>query len=74
MLLQLHTLQLYKLLHYSFRSYGSKEACIACNSGDSVETVTNKLTGFLCEPSPIALSKAISALVNGHDLAVRMGR
>jgi hypothetical protein len=49
-------------LHYSFRSYGSKEGCIACNSGGSVETVTNKLIGFLCEPSSIAFSKAVSAI------------
>ncbi|RCV07847.1 hypothetical protein SETIT_1G278700v2 [Setaria italica] len=40
----------------------AKKPVIACNSGGPVETIANELTGFICEPSPIELLKAISTL------------
>ncbi|KAL6634938.1 hypothetical protein ACP70R_027609 [Stipagrostis hirtigluma subsp. patula] len=52
----------------------AKKPVIACNSGGPVETVINELTGFLCEPSAIEFSKAMSRLVNDPDLAIRMGK
>ena len=35
---------------------------IACNSGGPLETVLNDVTGFLCDPNPLAFSTAMKKI------------
>lgn len=40
---------------------------IACNSGGPLETVLNDVTGFLCDPNPLAFSTAMKKIVEKKD-------
>ncbi|KAH7676897.1 GDP-Man:Man(2)GlcNAc(2)-PP-dolichol alpha-1,6-mannosyltransferase protein [Dioscorea alata] len=51
----------------------AQKPVIACNSGGPVETVKDKVTGFLCDPTPQDFSKPMSQLITDPELAVRMG-
>lgn len=51
----------------------AQKPVIACNSGGPVETVKDKVTGFLCDPTPLDFSKPMSQLITDPELAVRMG-
>ncbi|CAL9029161.1 unnamed protein product [Prunus brigantina] len=46
---------------------------IACNSGGPVETVTDGVTGFLCEGNPREFSLAMAKLIQDPQMAQRMG-
>ena len=36
---------------------------IACNSGGPLETIINNVTGFLCDPNPLAFSTAMKKMI-----------
>ncbi|KAK4752959.1 hypothetical protein SAY87_021757 [Trapa incisa] len=46
---------------------------IACNSGGPVETIKNGVTGFLCDPTPLAFSNAMAQLIDDPRRADTMG-
>ncbi|KAM7278690.1 hypothetical protein ACFE04_005824 [Oxalis oulophora] len=46
---------------------------IACNSGGPVETVKDGVTGFLCEPTPLAFSLAMAKFTQDPEMARKMG-
>lgn len=46
---------------------------IACNSGGPVETIRHRLTGYLCDPTPLEFSRAMARLINDPQMAERMG-
>nr|XP_029120030.1 alpha-1,3/1,6-mannosyltransferase ALG2 isoform X2 [Elaeis guineensis] len=52
----------------------AQKPVIACNSGGPVETIKHGVTGFLCDPTPLKFSQAMSMLVSDPDMAVRMGK
>ncbi|KAJ0979660.1 hypothetical protein J5N97_015134 [Dioscorea zingiberensis] len=52
----------------------AQKPVIACNSGGPVETVKDRVTGFLCDPTPLDFSNAMSQLMAEPDMAVRMGK
>ncbi|EHA8590934.1 putative Sucrose synthase 2 [Cocos nucifera] len=52
----------------------AQKPVIACNSGGPVETIKHGVTGFLCDPTPLEFSRAMSRLVTDPEMAVRMGK
>jgi alpha-1,3/alpha-1,6-mannosyltransferase len=46
---------------------------IACNSGGPVETVKDGVTGFLCEPTPLAFSLVMAKFTQDPEMAKKMG-
>ena len=46
---------------------------IACNSGGPLETVLNDVTGFLCDPNPLAFSTAMKKIAKSKDATESFG-
>ena len=50
-----------------------KRPVIACKSGGPLETVSDRKTGFLCDPTPESFGEAMLKFVNDKSLAMEMG-
>ena len=46
---------------------------IACNSGGPLETIINDVTGFLCDPNPLAFSTAMKKIIDKENTAESFG-
>ena len=55
----------------------SKRVVLACNSGGPLESILDKETGYLCEPTQEAFGEAMYSIIktskNDLNLMIRMG-
>lgn len=51
----------------------AQKPVIARNSGGLVETITNGVTGYLCDPTPLEFSLAMAKFIQNPQMAERMG-
>ena len=55
-------------------AFASRRAVITCrDSGGPAELVKDGVNGFVCEPTPESLARAMRRLADDHALAERMG-
>lgn len=55
-------------------AFASRKAVVTCrDSGGPAELVTDGVQGFVCDPAPEALARALRQLSDDRDLAERMG-
>ena len=56
-------------------AFASRKAVVTCHdSGGPAELVTDGTTGFVCDPTPDALARALRRLADDRSLAERMGQ
>ena len=56
-------------------AFASAKAVVTCrDSGGPAELVEDGVNGFVCEPTPDALGRAIARLMDDRPLAETMGR
>ncbi len=56
-------------------AFSSGKAVVTCaDSGGPAELVQDGVNGFVCEPTPVALARALRALMEDERLAARMGQ
>lgn len=56
-------------------AFASRKAVVTCHdSGGPAELVTDGTTGFVCDPTPEALARALRRLADDRSLAERMGQ
>ncbi|XP_072109619.1 alpha-1,3/1,6-mannosyltransferase ALG2 [Mobula birostris] len=51
----------------------TRRPVIAANSGGPLESVQDRVTGFLCEPSPSCFAEAMEKIVRTPELRAKMG-
>jgi glycosyltransferase involved in cell wall biosynthesis len=56
-------------------AFASRKAVVTCrDSGGPAELVADGVNGFVCDPSPEALARALTSLVEDSGLAERLGQ
>jgi glycosyltransferase involved in cell wall biosynthesis len=56
-------------------AFASRKAVVTCrDSGGPAELVTDGVSGFVCDPTPEALARALRTLAENHNAAERMGQ
>ncbi|XP_078279762.1 alpha-1,3/1,6-mannosyltransferase ALG2 [Rhinoraja longicauda] len=51
----------------------ARRPVIAANSGGPLESIQDRVTGFLCQPSPSCFAEAMEKLVRAPELRAKMG-